>query len=85
MEKEIVGSTEEFEKFFYAYFMHFAHQSITSYDMKNFFLEYFSGKVDSEKLNSIEWDKWWKSEGDVLKKKKFDSKLSTKAIQLAER
>jgi leukotriene-A4 hydrolase len=85
LEKEIVGNTETFEKFLHDYFTKFAYQSITSEDMKNFFLEYFTEKVPAEKLNSIDWNAWWTTEGDIVKKNKFDSKLATNAVQLAEK
>jgi len=83
LEKQIVGDVNVFEKFLHAYFTKFAHQSIVTDQMKSFFLDYFSDKVPQSKLDSIEWDKWLYSEGDVLHKNQFDSTLAKSAVALA--
>jgi leukotriene-A4 hydrolase len=82
---QVVGSTELFEQFLSAYFTKFANQSLTSQDMKKFFLEHFADKVDANKLNSVDWELWWTTEGLPPVDNKFDSKLATNAINLANK
>ncbi|KAL0490372.1 leukotriene-hydrolase [Acrasis kona] len=84
LEKQIVGDVVAFEKFLHAYFTEFANQSIETDQMKAFFIQYFEDKVPRSKLDAIEWDAWLHSEGDVLHKNRFESKLAESAIKLAD-
>jgi leukotriene-A4 hydrolase len=83
--KQIVGNTEKFEEFLKSYFSKFASQSITADDMKNYFINYFTPTVSADKLNSIEWDKWFFSEGYPVVKNEFDSSKADAAKQLAQK
>jgi leukotriene-A4 hydrolase len=85
LEDVIVGDNVKFEQFLKQYVTKFAFESITAEEMKQFFLKYFTGKVDQKKLDSIEWDKWWNTEGDVYRKNDFSNKIAMKVQKLADK
>ena len=51
------GGEVAFNPFIKAYLKSFAFKTLTSYDFKAFYIEYFTGK-DGADLESIEWDAW---------------------------
>jgi hypothetical protein len=85
LEDVIVGDNKLFEEFLNAYVTKFAFQSITSNDMKQFFIQHFTGIVDQKKLDSIEWDKWLTTTGDVYRKNNFSNKLAPLVTALANK
>jgi len=80
----VVGGKSAFEKFLYAYFEHFAHKTLTSEDMKQFFLKFFADKVSKEKLDTIQWNKWFTNQGMPLVENQFDKTLSTAVEKLVK-
>ena len=79
---QIVGDISRFEKFLYHYFTLFAQKTVTSQQMKECFLDFFS---DVEKTKEIDWDAWFYSEGDVIVKNNFENSLSVAANELCKR
>jgi len=85
LDRQIVGSTEKFEAFLKSYFTKFAKKSITANDMKQYFIEYFTPILGADKLNQIDWDNWFFSEGYPPVKNDFDKSLSAAAKELADK
>lgn len=83
--KNLVGGNDVFEPFLKDYFAHFAGMAIVTEDMKKYFLDYFQDKVSSEKLASIEWDRWFYEPGMPIVENQFDTSLSTAAKELADK
>jgi leukotriene-A4 hydrolase len=63
--EQIVGGPEPMKRWLKHYFSTFSKKSLTSEQMKENFLQYFSSveKVEGSKLSSIDWNKWWYSTG----------------------
>lgn len=73
----VVGGKAHFEQFLKAYFERFAYGTLTSEDMKSFFLDFFASTVPKEKLDSIEWNKWFYGHGMPHMENQFDTTLSS--------
>jgi len=80
----VVGGFEPFEKFMYAYFSHFAKKCVDADEFKAFFLNFFQDSVAEEKLNTIEWDKWFYGVGGLPVQNKFDRTLADPVENLAK-
>jgi leukotriene-A4 hydrolase len=59
----IVGGKDAFLTWLNDFYAANLKKTISSDDMKNNFLKYFSGKVDASKLSSIDWDTWFNAPG----------------------
>jgi leukotriene-A4 hydrolase len=79
---KLVGM-DKFERFLNVYFTTFAYKTLTSQEMKSFFLSYFQDKVPSSVLAEIDWDGWFYNEGMPLKENPFDTTLADAAVELA--
>lgn len=76
-------SKEEFDKFIPHYFETWRGKSLDSYDFKSTLLDFFkSNSAVSEKLASIDWDKWFYSPG-LPPKPDFDTSLVDQCYDLA--
>lgn len=78
-----IVTTPRFEEFLKAYFTKFAYQTVDSFQMKAFFLDYFKSSVPESKLSQIDWDSWFYSEGMPFKQNRFDTTLADSATNLA--
>ena len=70
------GGEEAFKPFVKAYLSSFAFKTLTSYDFKAFYLEYFTGK-DGADLDGIDWDAWLSGCGMPPVANVFDPSLLT--------
>ncbi len=80
----LVGGHEKFEPFLQSYFGKFANTTVSSQQMKQHFVEFYTGKVEQSKLDAIEWDKWFYTPGDLIIENQFDTSLADEAKQLAQ-
>ncbi len=80
--EDIVGGKEKFEPFLKSYYQHFMHQSIDSFQFKQFFLNYF---MDTPSILSIDWDAWFNKPGMPIYKPNFDQSLARVCQELKDR
>lgn len=78
--EDTVGGANVMDPFLKSYYAKFANKSIDSEQFKNYFLEYFDGKVN---LDSIDWDTWLHAPGMPVYKPKFDETLAISCRKLA--
>lgn len=80
--EQLVGGHEQMDPFLLAHCEKYKFANTDSYQWREFFLSYFRGKVSEEKLNSIDWDMWYKGTG-LPPQPKFDDTLVKTAQDLA--
>ncbi|KAF2091470.1 putative leukotriene A-4 hydrolase like protein [Saccharata proteae CBS 121410] len=81
--EKLVGK-EKWDKFIPHYFTTYKFKSLDSYDFKATLLDFFSSdSAASEKLNSLDWDKWFYAPG-YPPKPEFDDTLVKVCYQLAD-
>jgi leukotriene-A4 hydrolase len=82
--EKLIGK-EKFDPFIPHYFTVWRGKSLDSYDFKSTLLDFFSKEKDvSEKLNSIDWDKWFYATR-LPPKPDFDTSLVKAVYQLADK
>ena len=72
--------TEAFEAFAKAYLHKFKFGTVTSYEFRDFFLEYFKGNED---IKDFDWESWFHAPGMPPETPNFDQTLAVEAIDLA--
>jgi len=83
--ENLVGGDKIMNPLLKEYCSTFKYKAITAEQFKDFFLKYFSGKIDNEVLESIEWEKWWTTPGMPYKANKLDTSLLDACIKAAEK
>jgi len=83
--EKVVGGPSIFEPYIKAHVEKFQHQSITSEEFREFFLEFFAGLKKEGKLDQVDWKTWFHSPGFPPTKPEFDQSLAEVCSMLSER
>jgi len=83
--ENVVGGRDIFEEFIKAYVEKFKFSTVSSQEFKDFFLSYFSSKVDKSVLDQIDWNTWFNKPGMPDYIPKFDMTLSEASYNLAQK
>ncbi|KAJ3336331.1 putative leukotriene A-4 hydrolase (LTA-4 hydrolase) (Leukotriene A(4) hydrolase) [Gonapodya sp. JEL0774] len=88
----LMGGSEVFEAYLKHHVATFAHRSITTKDFQRCLFDHFAdsknlggGPLATEKLESVEWDKWYNAPGMPLVGGVFDDTLAKEAEELAKK
>jgi len=74
-----------FEEFLHSYIQKYSYGCVTSQDFKNYFLEFFSPRVEKSVINQIDWETWFYAPGMPKIENKFDTSLATLVYDLKHR
>lgn len=83
--ERLVGGPKMFEPFFRAWIEAHHYKCVTSFDFKNFFNNYFAGKVDEAVLKQVDWDAWFNTPGMPIIQPEYDTSLADASNKLAAR
>ena len=76
------GGAEAFGPFVLAYMKEFAHRTLTSYDFKDFYLNFFKGNAG---VADIDWDTWLLKPGMPPCDNVFDDSLEKACVALVDK
>lgn len=79
----VAGGHDAFDPFFKEYVKAFSFKTITSEEFRDFYLAYFTGKVDADKLAGIEWERWFHAPGGLPVRVPLDTSIRDAASTLA--
>ncbi|EFA75862.1 leukotriene A4 hydrolase [Heterostelium album PN500] len=82
--QSLVGVTE-FEAWLKSYIAHFAYQSITAEQMKNYFINYFTEKGMADAIAVVDWQSWFNNPGMPHNQVAFTCQLAEQAKELAKK
>merc|ERR1711953_994423 len=80
---QTIFGDSKFEKFLKAYIQNFAYKAITTEDWKSFLYSFF--ETEKDKLDQVDWDKWFNQPGLAPVKGEYDTSLQDICTQLAKK